>query len=44
MFKELLSRIHNGYKPNTVNILPQKYDDIILPLTNLSDKLILGVV
>lgn len=42
MFKELLSRIHNGYKPNTVNNLPQKYDDIILPLTNLSDKLILG--
>ena len=42
MFKELLSRIHNGYKPNTVHNLPQKYDDIILPLTNLSDKLILG--
>ena len=42
MFKDLLSRIHNGYKLNTVNILPQKYDDIILPLTNLSDKLILG--
>jgi hypothetical protein len=42
MFKNILSRIHNGYKPNTVNNLPQKYDDIILPLTNLSDKLILG--
>lgn len=42
MFKELLSRIHNGYKPNTVHVLPQKYDDIILPLTRLSDKLILG--
>jgi len=42
MFKEILSRIHNGYKPNTVHNLPQKYDDIILPLTNLSDKLILG--
>lgn len=42
MFKDILSRIHNGYKPNTVHNLPQKYDDIILPLTNLSDKLILG--
>ena len=42
MFKEILNRIHNGYKPNTVHNLPQKYDDIILPLTNLSDKLILG--
>jgi hypothetical protein len=42
MFKDILSKIHNGYKPNTVHNLPQKYDDIILPLTNLSDKLILG--
>ena len=42
MFKDILNRIHNVCKSNTVHNLPQKYDDIILPLTNLSDKLILG--
>ena len=42
MFKNILNKIHNGCTSNTVHNLPQKYDDIILPLTNLSDKLILG--
>ncbi len=42
LFKNILNGISNTPKPNTVHNLPQKYDDIILPLTNLSDKLILG--
>jgi hypothetical protein len=40
----ILSKIQEFVHPdkNNVKALPQKYDDIILPLTNLSDKLILG--
>lgn len=40
----ILNKIQEFINPDKSNVktLPQKYDDIILPLTNLSDKLILG--
>jgi hypothetical protein len=40
----ILNSIQEFVYPDKCNVktLPQKYDDIILPLTNLSDKLILG--